>query len=190
VQPAKNRSGARQKGTESHPQNEHHTQEEDGDRECRIEIRSKKGCMNREWPRALPAWTISQPIQTEHVVFGVAQPSRNFSHLKRLVSQAKVAIEQLCDFFSRARLLDLVQGSQDMLVETVVRIWNLAHLWFSGLKADLLKSTHFAFRLMLQKQEKRVTRNRSVPTGESVCELPRVDAPRRHPLKYRSVQSR
>ena len=32
----------------------------------------------------------------------------NFSHLKRLVSGAEVAIEQLCDFFSRAWLFDLV----------------------------------------------------------------------------------
>jgi hypothetical protein len=150
VQPAKNRSGARQKGTENHPQNEQRTQEEDGDRECRIEIRSKKGCMNREWPRVLPARAISQPVQTEDVFLSVAQPGRNFSHLKRLISGAEVAIEQLCDFFSRGRLLDLVQGAQDMLVETVVRIWNLAHLRFSGLKAGLLNGAHFAFGLVLQ----------------------------------------
>ena len=37
-----------------------------------------------------------------------------------------------------------------MLVETVVRIWNLAHLRFSVLKADLLKGTHFVFGLILQ----------------------------------------
>jgi hypothetical protein len=37
-----------------------------------------------------------------------------------------------------------------MLVETVVRIWNLAHLRFSVLKADLLKRAHFLFGLLLQ----------------------------------------
>ena len=37
-----------------------------------------------------------------------------------------------------------------MLVETVVRIWNLAHLRFSGLKADLLKGAHFVLGLVLQ----------------------------------------
>ena len=79
----------------------------------------------------------------EHVFLGVAQPGRNFSRLKRLFSRAKVAIEQLCDFFNRARLLDLVQGSEDMLVETVVLIWNLARLRFSGSKADLLEGAHF-----------------------------------------------
>ncbi len=100
--------------------------------------------------RVLSARAISQPIQTEHVFLGVAQPGRNFPHLKRLISGAEVAIEQLCDFLSRARLLDLVQGSQNMLVETVTRVWNLAHLRFSLLTADLLKGAHFAFGLVLQ----------------------------------------
>jgi hypothetical protein len=59
-------------------------------------------------------------------------------------------IEQLGDFFSRARLLDPVQGSEDMIVETVFRIWNLAHLRFSGLKADLLNGAHFVFGVPLQ----------------------------------------
>ena len=43
VQPSKNRARARQKGAENHPQNEQRMQEEDGDRECRIEIRGDKG---------------------------------------------------------------------------------------------------------------------------------------------------
>ena len=124
---------------------------------CRIRLDSyslRSGPGRREWLRALPARAISQPIQREHVFLGVAQPGRNFSRLKRLVSRAKVAIEQFCDFFNRARLLDLVQGSEDMLVETVFRIWNLAHLRFSGLKADLLKGAHFAFGLMLQNKNR------------------------------------
>ncbi len=41
-----------------------------------------------------------------------------------------------------------------MLVETVVRIWNLAHLRFSGLKADLLKGAHFVFDLVLQNKNR------------------------------------
>ncbi|HTW57708.1 MAG TPA: hypothetical protein VMD99_06255 [Terriglobales bacterium] len=98
----------------------------------------------------LSARAISKPIQTEDVFLGVTQPGRNSSHLKRLISGAEVAIEQLCDFFRRGRLFDLVQGSQDMLVETVVRIWNLAHSRFSGLNAGLLKGAHFAFGLVLQ----------------------------------------
>jgi len=77
-----------------------------------------------------------------------------------------------------------------MLVETVLRIWNLAHMRFSGLKADLLKGAHFVFGVGLQKQEQRLRRNGSVPTEESVYELPQVDAPRQHPPKYTSVQSR
>lgn len=47
-----------------------------------------------------------------------------------------------------------------MLVETVVRLRNLAHLQFSELKADLLQGAHFVFGLVLQNkiaaQEKRV----------------------------------
>ncbi len=37
-----------------------------------------------------------------------------------------------------------------MLVEKVVRIWNLADLRFSVLKANLLKGAHFVFGLLLQ----------------------------------------
>ena len=43
VQPPKNREGARQQSTENHPQNEKRVEEENGDRECRIETRSNKG---------------------------------------------------------------------------------------------------------------------------------------------------
>lgn len=76
-----------------------------------------------------------------------------------------------------------------MLVEMVVHIWNLVHWRFSGLKADLLKDAHFVCGLVLQNKSS-VRRNGSVPTGESVCELPPVDAPRQHPPKCTSVQSR
>jgi len=58
--------------------------------------------------KMLPARPISQPIQTEYVFLGVVQPGGNVPHLKRLVSGAEVAIEQLCDFFSCAWLFDLV----------------------------------------------------------------------------------
>jgi hypothetical protein len=102
----------------------------------------RPGPGDREWQRALPARAISQPIQTDHVFLGVAQPGRNLFRLKRLISRAEVAIEQLCDLGSRGRPLDLVQGSQHMLVEVAFRMGNLAHLRFSGLKADLLKVAH------------------------------------------------
>jgi hypothetical protein len=42
VQPPKNRAGARQQSTENHPQNEKRVEEENGDRECRIETKSNK----------------------------------------------------------------------------------------------------------------------------------------------------
>jgi hypothetical protein len=40
MQPAKNRARARQQNTEDYPQDEQRMQEEDGNRECRIETRS------------------------------------------------------------------------------------------------------------------------------------------------------
>jgi hypothetical protein len=43
MQPAKNRAGACQQSTENHPQNEKRMEEENGDRECRIETKSNKG---------------------------------------------------------------------------------------------------------------------------------------------------
>src|SRR5436189_4386819 len=46
MQPAKNRVRARQQSTEDYPQNEQRMQDEDGNRECRIEIRSEDGCMH------------------------------------------------------------------------------------------------------------------------------------------------
>jgi hypothetical protein len=58
------------------------------------------------------------------------------------ISRTEVAIEQLSDFFSRARLLDPVQRSKDMLLETAVRIGRLAHLRFSGRNVDLLRGAH------------------------------------------------
>ncbi len=42
-----------------------------------------------------------------------------------------------------------------MLVETVIRIWNLAHLRFFGLRTDLLKGAHFVFGLVLQNKSSR-----------------------------------
>ena len=109
--------------------------------------------------------TVSRPIQREHVFLGAAQPGRNFSHLKRLISGAEVAIEQLCEFLSRARLFDLVQRSEDMSAETVVRIWNLAHVQFSGLKANLLKGAHFLSGLLLQNKKR--TAGHEEPVGAS-----------------------
>jgi hypothetical protein len=137
----------------------------------------------------LPARTILQPIQTEHLVAGVSQPGRDFFRLKRPIPWAKVAIEQLCDFFSRARSLDLVQRSEDMLPKTVIRIWRLGHLRFSGLEGGPGANCSFCVWSGC-KQKQRVTRNRLVPTGESICESPRDCALRQHRPKYTSAQSR
>jgi len=61
----------------------------------------------------LPARAVFQPVQAQHLFAGIPQPRRNFSFLKRPISRTEVAIEQLSDFFSRARLLDPVQRPKE-----------------------------------------------------------------------------
>jgi hypothetical protein len=58
--------------------------------------------------RALSARTSSQPIQCRHCVISVPQPGSDFSSLKQPIPGAKIVIEQLRDFFSRAWLPDLI----------------------------------------------------------------------------------
>jgi hypothetical protein len=64
---------------------------------------------SRELSReGLPAGTALKPIQLQDSIAGVPQPSRHFSHLERRVTWIEVAIEHVCNFFSRAWLPDLV----------------------------------------------------------------------------------
>src|ERR1039458_5817342 len=63
MQPAKNRARARQQSSEDHPQDEQRMQEEDGNREYRIEIQSKSSHMHPEdlQQRRLPIRLIEIP---------------------------------------------------------------------------------------------------------------------------------
>jgi hypothetical protein len=92
--------------------------------------------------RRLPAGPASKPKQIQDCVARVSQARVHFSRLKTSIVGAKIAIEQLCDFRGRARLLDLVQGSNNVLVEAAVSIWNLTHLRLPGLRVDL-RCAHF-----------------------------------------------
>jgi hypothetical protein len=74
--------------------------------------------------------------------------------LKRPISGTEVAIKQLGNFFSRARLLDLIQRSKDVFVEAAVRIWRVTHLRFSGLKVEMLRGAHVVFRLAASKNSR------------------------------------
>jgi len=58
----------------------------------------------------------------------VPQPSADFSDLKRPILRTEVAIRQFGYFLSGAWLLDLVQRSSQVFVETGIRIGRLAHL--------------------------------------------------------------
>jgi hypothetical protein len=89
-----------------------------------------------------PARAILQPKQVQDVVFGVPQPGCDFSRLKRPVAGTKVAIQQLRDFFRCARLLDLVHGSKEVLVQATIIICYVTQLQRSGLNVDLLEGAH------------------------------------------------
>jgi hypothetical protein len=95
----------------------------------------------------LPARAVFQPVQPQHLFAGIAQPSRNFSFLKRPVSGTEVAVEQLCDFFSRARLLDPVQRSEDMFVETAIRIGQPDAFGGRGFEGGAVEGYSFRFGL-------------------------------------------
>jgi hypothetical protein len=66
-------------------------------------------------------------MQMENLIASISQPSGNFSRLKWAVPQAKIAIEQFCNFLNRARSLDLIQRPSDALVEPPARAHVVAH---------------------------------------------------------------
>jgi hypothetical protein len=78
--------------------------------------------------RRLSARTVFEPIQIQDCIGSVSQPSVNFACLKWTIPRAKVAIEQFCNFFGRARPFDLVHRPNDVFVEPVVRPHDLALL--------------------------------------------------------------
>jgi hypothetical protein len=87
----------------------------------------------------LPPGAALKPIQIQDPIAGAPQPSANFSHLKRPIRRAEVAIYQLGYFLNGARLPDLVQRSHDLFVKTGIRVRRLAHLVFRTGKAKLMK---------------------------------------------------
>jgi hypothetical protein len=120
----------------------------------------------------LPAGTAPKPIQIQDHEIGTPQPGGNFSCLKRSISGIKVPIQQLGYLLGGAWFLDSVQRSPYVLVETTIRIWQLAHQRFSGQETDLLRQAHscsYSLRTA-------ATRDWPVSTGERVCEWLQVRA--------------
>jgi len=70
------------------------------------------------------------------------QPGRDFLGLERQFTGAKIAIDQLRNFFRRAWLSDLVQRSQQMFFETAVRLRYLSKVRLSRLKVSLMGAAH------------------------------------------------
>ena len=81
-------------------------------------------------------------MQIQYVLVCVPQPSRHFSRLERRIPGTEVAIEHVSDFFGRAWLSDLVQGTPYVFVEGI-RIWNLAHFWLSGVGSQFVERCSF-----------------------------------------------
>jgi len=69
----------------------------------------------------------------------VAKPSVYLRFGKWVIARAELLIEQISDFFRRARPLDLVQGSPHLFVEPGIRVQRLSHLSFSRPKANLIR---------------------------------------------------
>jgi len=136
---------------------------------------------------ALPARPGSQPEQTKDVIRGIPQPGRDFFGLKRLVFGAKLAIDQLCDFLSRAWLSDLVQRPPDVFIKAI-RIVGRAHLRSSGWETNLLRGLITGVWCNCHLTTA-VTRNWTASTGESIYESPQVCALRQRRPKYTSAQS-
>jgi len=73
---------------------------------------------------------------------GLTQPGRDFLGLERQFTGSKIAIEQLRNFFSRAWLSDLIQGSEHMFFNAAVRLWYPSKVRLWGLKVSLMGAAH------------------------------------------------
>ena len=73
---------------------------------------------------------------------GLTQPGRYFLGLKRQFTRTKIAVEQLRNFFSRARLSDLIQRPAHMFFKAAVRLWYLSKVRLWGLKVSLMGAAH------------------------------------------------
>lgn len=86
----------------------------------------------------LSARAALKPVQIEDCIARALQPGADFLDLKRPISRAKISVHQFRNFFSAAWLLDLVQGSSHVFVESI-RTRNMAHL---DSEANLLVGVH------------------------------------------------
>jgi hypothetical protein len=70
----------------------------------------------------LPARPNPQPVESQGFVLGVPQPFRDFLCLECAIPRVQFMIEQLGNFFDRARFSDFVQSSREVPVERASRI--------------------------------------------------------------------
>jgi len=70
----------------------------------------------------LPARPSPQPVESQGFIRGVPQPFRDFPCLECAIPRVQFMIEQLGNFFDRARFPDFVQSSGNVPVERAFRI--------------------------------------------------------------------
>jgi len=96
-------------------------------------LRQLSGCFGARSPTSpkkatsvaigwLPARPTPQPVECHGLILGIPQPFRDFLCLECAILRVKFMIEQLSNFFDRARFPDFVQCSRDVLVERASRI--------------------------------------------------------------------
>jgi hypothetical protein len=70
----------------------------------------------------LPTRPNPQPVESQGFILGVPQPFRDLLCLECAIPRVQFMIEQLGNFFDRARFPDFVQSSRDVPVERASRI--------------------------------------------------------------------
>jgi hypothetical protein len=90
----------------------------------------------------LSAGTSSQPIQSQNAFTGLTQPGCYFLGLERQFTGTKIAVEQLCNFFTRAWLSDSIQRSVHMFFKAAVGLWDLSKVRLSRLRVSLMGAAH------------------------------------------------
>jgi len=73
-------------------------------------------------PLDSPPGPILQPIQVQQRAPCALQPGSNLVRFEWVIARSQIAVDYLCDFFSRAGLFYFIQGSQNILVQVLAGV--------------------------------------------------------------------
>ncbi len=85
---------------------------------------------------------------------GRTQPVCYFLGLERQFTCTKIAIEQLRNFFRRARLSDLIERSAHMFFQVTVCLWCMSKVRISVLKLGWVGAAHTVVRNVVRNVNK------------------------------------